>query len=1003
METVELRVHGVHGTSPGSMLGVSDSEVGQVAGDSLTGIYRVKKGELPYRDLKDTGVSVEAYSWGALTSGIQGFLGWVKRALWLLLLPFAMANLAYWARLETGNKSGQARWGARAVRMSALLLTVFLILSPCVIAIDMVAWQCYRVNVPGCTRIPTQLDFLAAWTPGQRIALATVAPMLVVVILWFLSRQSLARYESTTDPADAPPQLASQPILLHPKLWDGTARTQRLQRLHIVAAIATVILFSGGHVIARANTSAVPLHGKVPWVALTVAMGGVLMVVAVVLLTVSHEDDLENLPPEGTWGQVALWRHAGYQLGELVRAIKPGLYTGLMVAAIVAYAGHVLALSWDHAWLDEGKDFYGHNLWFIGVFVLLTAMHLSVFAGGRMPALGALAVVVCVVAGAVTVAYLFHEKKEFHGRNLVVAVLLVGAFWAVLTLWHYFVSTRNHVDKAWAGAGASVMLATAAWVGLLFTSSAVIASANYLNGSHHGVGDLVTTAPGTYDPGDLTAAAKPHFAGSGDLTIEHAHVVIDGKTVKVESGTITMKGLSLVVPDDGTSSRFTEGRGPTIVVKQSDLAIAGDASLNLADSCLSEDAVTCTAEDPTFRTAGVLAGTDKVLTVEPGVQLKPTAVPEVPLVVPQVLIWTPMGQLAWLVLVVVAILWCLIRYYVKAANGIGALLFPGKNPDNLIPARDQPTCLQARKSAALAHRAETLLDVIGAVTAPVALLVIVLSMSGKPPWDLEHGAWTRHIATASMYLVVAMSAGLIMLGSQIRRSEKARKAVGVIWDLTTFWPRAAHPLAPPCYAERVVPELQTRTRWALEKDPANQVILSGHSQGSLIVVAMASRLHDEEFKRLRIVTYGSQIRGLYGRLFPRVFGANDIGYRETSERAMLKDAFPDVPRPTTPGPPADPSQDSLRVRLTNAGGAWVNLFRRSDYLGYRVFSDSDSWLDRPVPEVPREGVGDPGPVVMTHSGYQHTYTYRSYVATWTGEKPVEDPIGTEGLETLPPA
>ncbi len=94
METVELRVHGVHGTSPATMLGVADGEVGQVAGDGLTGIYRTKDGKIPYRSLEDTAVSVEAYSWGALTSGVQGFFGWVKRALWLVLLPFALVNLA---------------------------------------------------------------------------------------------------------------------------------------------------------------------------------------------------------------------------------------------------------------------------------------------------------------------------------------------------------------------------------------------------------------------------------------------------------------------------------------------------------------------------------------------------------------------------------------------------------------------------------------------------------------------------------------------------------------------------------------------------------------------------------------------------------------------------------------------------------------------------------------------------------------------------------------------
>ena len=122
-------------------------------------------------------------------------------------------------------------------------------------------------------------------------------------------------------------------------------------------------------------------------------------------------------------------------------------------------------------------------------------------------------------------------------------------------------------------------------------------------------------------------------------------------------------------------------------------------------------------------------------------------------------------------------------------------------------------------TAALAHRAETLLDVVGAITAPIALVIIVTSTRGVPPWELPGLGWTRTVATASMWLVVGMSAGLIALGSQIRRSEKARKAVGVIWDLTTFWPRAAHPLAPPCYAERVIPELQIRSRWVLDQEP----------------------------------------------------------------------------------------------------------------------------------------------------------------------------------------
>ena len=256
-----------------------------------------------------------------------------------------------------------------------------------------------------------------------------------------------------------------------------------------------------------------------------------------------------------------------------------------------------------------------------------------------------------------------------------------------------------------------------------------------------------------------------------------------------------------------------------------------------------------------------------------------------------------------------------------------------------------------------------------------------------------------------MYLVVAMSTGLVLLGSQIRRSEKTRKAVGVIWDLTTFWPRAAHPLAPPCYAERVVPELHIRTRWALDKQHAvpNQVVVSGHSQGSLIVLAMASRLNPVHLSRIRMITYGSQIRALYGRVFPRVFGPDEIGYQPTTGQPSLTDAFPDVPRPdgTVPGPPPL-VPDTFRYRLRTAGGEWVNLFRRTDPLGWRVFSDVDSDLDLPVPEVPVEQLGDPGPAVMGHSGYQHTLTYRRVVARWTHEPLVPTPSGTTDLPTLPP-
>ena len=42
------------------------------------------------------------------------------------------------------------------------------------------------------------------------------------------------------------------------------------------------------------------------------------------------------------------------------------------------------------------------------------------------------------------------------------------------------------------------------------------------------------------------------------------------------------------------------------------------------------------------------------------------------------------------------------------------------------------------------------------------------------------------------------------------RGLDSRRHIGVVWDVGTFWPRAYHPLAPPSYTERAVPELQRR-------------------------------------------------------------------------------------------------------------------------------------------------------------------------------------------------
>jgi hypothetical protein len=986
------------------MLGLDMGEVRQVAGDNLTGVYRSKSGEIPYRKLEGLPVAVEAYSWGTLTSGVRGFLGWVQRALWLLLLPFALANLAYWARLQLGSSGQTALWGARLTRLGGLLLTVFMVLTPTMIGVNLVAWQCYRGDSPGCETLPGVLDWMADLSATQRLAVGSVLPLLFVAVLWFLSRQSLLRYEEVTfDGRDA---LDRTLVLRHPRLWNGKLRTQQLQRIHLTVALATVVAFSGGHVV----NHKVGGGGLVDDTFL-VALG--LAALATVWAMTLHPDDVEydDRPlmgrrpgPDGYTG----WHRR-----------VPGVLLGSMCATVAA---HLVSL-WVHSRdVDQQVDFVGDNTWFIGVFVSLTAVHLALFTSERMTptwCIVTVSVVVLLAAGAMT-SHLGHlDVLPGSMRSWQVAgVAAAGVLLVALGVWQV-VNGRSHGHEAWNGAGPSVMLAAAAWIALLFTTGIVIATADYLNGADHGVDDLVSRLgdPSTSIATEavMESAEGATLALTGDVVVRDAVITLEGEEPVIRSGSVESERIFDVdedAVDDLDGVALQKGRTRL----EEGVLILESARLRVEDSCVRlTDQSPCSAESSRFLVGGILElvdnetepASDRVARIRISsagwVELRPASAPAVPLVVPQVLIWSPLAQTVWLVGLIVWLLVALWSFRRSCAD-IDELV------EQEIPPRYRSECRKARRRAAFAHRAERLLDVIGAITSVLAIGLIVVAASGnKAPWERFESL--APLATIGMYVALGLGAGLVLLCSRVRTSEGTRKGVGVLWDLTTFWPRAAHPLAPPCYAERVVPELRTRVDWALHyvKDgtdlrAGNGVVLSGHSQGSVIVCAVLSRLPRADLTWVRVITYGSQIRALYGRVFPAVFGPDQIGYEPTPRMTRLTRAQPDAPGTTSAAsspPPWQAKPESLAGRLHAAGGSWVNLFRRSDPLGFRVFSDEDRSPDTYVREVPDVIVGDAGPKVNTHSGYQHTLAYREALATWTDEPVQVDPVETTRIPPLP--
>ncbi|MFH8619405.1 hypothetical protein ACH4E8_30645 [Streptomyces sp. NPDC017979] len=195
---LELLVHGVGGTTPQEMLG--DPRTVLVSGDEKAAVFRRADDVGAERDpARGRGDPVpEAYCWSNLTSGNGA------RALWLLLLPFMVANLAHWMRPRARGRVRTTRVYGALVRLVALSLTVVMTAAACEVALDLVAWQC--AGRAPCTDGRSWIGFLAAdrggwWSqPGRRLALAALVPVALVGLLWYLSNRTWTAYESQRPP-----------------------------------------------------------------------------------------------------------------------------------------------------------------------------------------------------------------------------------------------------------------------------------------------------------------------------------------------------------------------------------------------------------------------------------------------------------------------------------------------------------------------------------------------------------------------------------------------------------------------------------------------------------------------------------------------------------------------------------------------------------------------------------------------------------------------------------
>ena len=311
--------------------------------------------------------------------------------------------------------------------------------------------------------------------------------------------------------------------------------------------------------------------------------------------------------------------------------------------------------------------------------------------------------------------------------------------------------------------------------------------------------------------------------------------------------------------------------------------------------------------------------------------------------------------------------------------------------------RDRRTWDIAR-AWALGRLTETLPGVLFALMVPVvtmavltvhAMLTGALEAGPAPAVDAVAGG-LRGVAQGTVSALIwvgSLLSGVALvvlawIGRSAYRDRPTRNAVGALWDIGTFWPRVAHPLAPPSYAERAVPQLTARV--AHMADEGTRVVLSGHSQGSVLAAATVWQLPTGCRQRVSLLTHGSPLDRLYARYFPAYFGP---------------DQFAD-----------------LRRRVDE----WCNLWRTSDAIAGQVYMRDASAPDGLLPVDPGRPLPDPSsydappgearrPEVLGHSHYTSDPAYAE--SLWSvlfsgsvgehGERKTTAPEEEPGREDLP--
>jgi len=880
---LELRVHGVRNTPPDELLTVAAEDVvpaeanGIKLVDDLAGFYCVKS---PPRYPP---TRLEAYSWGKLDRfAPKGLKGKTSLALynigWFTIAPFGFANAAYWSRVLKADSRRQdgvdPGTGAALVRLFSLLLTLLLASSVAIIAMDLVAVQCFRVEGTThqmCNNLPHWFDGLRNLTRGQRLGAVSPFPIAAVALLAVVSLSSDVRFRTRI-----------QDLLRAPH----RGVPGRLQRHRSANNLKDSFVLAAHRLwIRRTNSPSGIMH-----------LAATTMLVAFLLSA-----DLKSSGDTREWSTAVL------------------VFSGIVLAAIT-----VVVMEWGATSVRAlPKDTLpGHRGWSRMAWALLFLLLSVLLYGGS-------------VALACTAKDL-SETAPFTAAQLVPTVLV--ALLAILAM-----------------SGCLMRLAPAAaysW-GLIL-------------GAIGGVGLSIVVA--TWNSTNIPVSAAFALCGLCVLAVSCA---------------LLRQGERTPVRPLGRKAEAWNGLGPAVMMSLSLLLAAfySSAAVVGVGNFLQGGALVWKQDPdhPLFRDLQ-----------EDSFQI------QVPF-----LYWAAGGVMVLLALAVVSALGALM---LLSQRRTGWILDPQVNDAESDYERE---ILAVRRRSALLQRGEPVVGWAAASAVAGVLAVIALTLlheNGDGHHLLQNLPFWHAIAPAAKWITTSTltAAGLLIVGVAIANAAKGGgRPLGLLWDLVAWLPRAGHPFGPACYSERAVPELADRMLQWLEEDGISarvlskrRVLLATHSLGSILGIAALYHLvaigKGELLTKIRLLTFGVQLRPYFGRSFPDLWGPGVLGTAGVRGPRLFKsDPWEDRDLPMTyQGGSTSPEAGNVNwgrrqlaeLMKVNEGSeietVWLNIWRRTDYLGFPVKSygsvESDSTMDKVALEIEPDSYQA---VVATHGNYLRTTKY----------------------------